>query len=156
MIEPRAPGRAVWDWVTLGTLAITVSVLLTGTLYLDKQGHMRFSGIEASDFAPQSVIVQSFASGDNFPTQNPYFAGQPIHSDFLFYFQAGNLEFLGLNLAWSVNVLSALGLASVLALVMTLGELLFTSRVVGRVGAALFFLHRLAGVYPVSEVSALD
>jgi hypothetical protein len=80
-----------------------------------------------------------FRLRDNFPTQSPYFAGQPIHSDFLFYFQAGNLEFLGLNLAWSVNVLSALGLASVLVLVMTLGELLFNSRVVGRVGAALFF-----------------
>ena len=139
MIEPRAPGRAVWDWVTLGTLTTTACVLLTGTLYLDKQGRIRVSGIEASDFAPQSAIAQSFAFGDNFPTQNPYFAGQPIHSDFLFYFQAGNLEFLGLNLAWSVNVLSALGLGSVLVLVMTLGELLFTSRVVGRVGAALFF-----------------
>ncbi len=139
MIELRAPGRAVWDWVTLGTLATTVCVLMTGTLYLDKQGQIRVSGIKASDFAPQSAIAQSFAFGDNFPTQSPYFAGQPIHSDFLFYFQAGNLEFLGLNLAWSVNVLSALGLASVLALVMTLGELLFNSRVVGRVGAALFF-----------------
>ena len=139
MIEPRAPGRAVWDWVTLGTLTTTACVLLTGTLYLDKQGRIRVSGIEASDFAPQSAIAQSFAFGDNFPAQSPYFAGQPIHSDFLFYFQAGNLEFLGLNLAWSVNVLSALGLGSVLVLVMTLGELLFTSRVVGRVGAALFF-----------------
>ena len=139
MTEPRAPGRAVWDWVTLGALAITVCVLLTGTLYLDKQGQTHFSGIEASDFAPQSAIAQSFAFGDNFPSQYPYYAGQPIHSDFLFYFQTGNLEFLGLNLAWSVNVLSALGLASVLALVMTLGELLFTSRVVGRMGAALFF-----------------
>src|SRR6058998_1975791 len=24
MIEPRAPGRAVWDWVTLGALSIAV------------------------------------------------------------------------------------------------------------------------------------
>src|SRR6266436_3582169 len=32
-IGPRAPGRAVWDWVTLGMLTITVCVLLTGTLY---------------------------------------------------------------------------------------------------------------------------
>jgi DNA-binding beta-propeller fold protein YncE len=110
-----------------------------GTLYVNKQGRLYLSGMEASDFAPQSAIAQSFAFGNNFPTQNPYFAGQPIDSSFLFYFQAGNLEFLGLNLAWSVNVLSVLGLASVLALVMTLGELLFTSRVVGRVGAALFF-----------------
>src|SRR6266446_2897225 len=40
MIELRAPGRAVWDWVTLGTLATAVCVLMTGTLYLDKQGQI--------------------------------------------------------------------------------------------------------------------
>ena len=138
-IEPRAPGRAVWDWITLGTLTITVCVLLMGMLYVNKQGRIRLSGMEAAEFAPQSAVAQSFALGHNFPTESPYYAGQPIHSDFLFYFQAGNLEFLGLNLPWSVDVLSALGLASVLALVMTLGELLFNSRVAGRVGAALFF-----------------
>ena len=139
VIGPRAPGSSRWDWITLGALFAAVCVLLIGTLYVNKQGRLYLSGMEASDFAPQSAIAQSFAFGNNFPTQNPYFAGQPIDSSFLFYFQAGNLEFLGLNLAWSVNVLSVLGLASVLALVMTLGELLFTSRVVGRVGAALFF-----------------
>src|SRR5262249_34914657 len=57
------------------------------------------------------------------------------------FFQVGNLEFLGLNLAWSVDVLSVLGLTSMLALVMALGELLFNSRVVGRVAAGLFFFH---------------
>src|SRR5205809_5412676 len=140
MIEPRAPGRAVWDWITLGALFIAVCVLLMGTLYVNKQGRIRLSGMEAADFGGQSVIAQSFALGHNFPTESPYYAGQAIHYDFLFYFQAGNLEFLGLNVAWSVDVLSVLGLTSMLALVMALGELLFNSRVVGRVGAALFFL----------------
>src|SRR5258705_4884757 len=139
MIGTRAPGRAVYDWITLGALFIAGCVLLMGTLYVNKQGRIRLSGMEATDFALQSAIAQSFALGHNFPTESPYYAGQPIHSDFLFYFQAGNLEFLGLNLAWSVDVLGALGLASMLALVMALGELFFTSRVVGRVGAALFF-----------------
>src|SRR5438046_1072874 len=32
IVEARAPGRAVWDWVTLGTLTIAVCVLLMGTL----------------------------------------------------------------------------------------------------------------------------
>ena len=139
MIEPRAPGRAAYDWITLGALFIAVCVLLIGTLYVNKQGRVRVSGMEANDFAVQSAIAQSFALGHNFPTESPYYAGQPIHYDFLFYFQAGNLEFLGLNLAWSVDVLSVLGLTSMLALLMPLGELLFNSRVVGRVGAAFFF-----------------
>ena len=141
MIEPRAPGQAVCDWITLGALFIAVCVLLIGTLYVNKQGRIRLSGIEVSDFGPQLAIAQSFALGHNFPPESPYYAGRAIHSDFRFYFQAGNLEFLGLNLAWSVDVLSVLVLTSTLALVMALGELLFNSRVVGRLGATLFFFH---------------
>src|SRR5437899_1558354 len=125
MIESRAPGRAACDWITLGALFIAVCVLLMGTLYVNKQGRIRVSAVEASDFALQSAIAQSFALGHNFPPECPYYAGQPLHSDFLFYFQAGNLEFLGLNLAWNVGALSVLGLISMLALVTTLGELLF-------------------------------
>ena len=132
MIAPRAPGSPRWDWITLGVLFAAVCVLLMGTLYVNKQGRIRLYGMEASDFAPQLAIAQSVALGH---------AGQPNHHDFLFYCQAGNLELLGLNPAWSVDVLSVLGLISMLALVMALGELLFNSRVVGRVGAALFFFH---------------
>ena len=141
MIAPRAPGSSRWDWITLGALFAAVCILLIGTLYVNKQGRLRLSTMEASDFAPQLAIAQSFALGHNFPTEYPHYAGQPNHYHFLFYFQAGNLELLGLNPAWSVDVLSVLGLISMLALVMLLGELLFNSRVVGRVGATLFFFH---------------
>src|SRR6266550_7757881 len=63
MLESHAPGRAVYDWITLGALFIAVCVLLIGTLYVNKQGRIRVSGIEATDFAPQSAIAQSFALG---------------------------------------------------------------------------------------------
>src|SRR5947199_5351925 len=33
MIEPRAPGRGVCDWITLGALFIVLCVLLIGTRY---------------------------------------------------------------------------------------------------------------------------
>lgn len=145
MIPPRAPGSSRWDWITLGALFAAACVLLMGTLYVNKQGRLYLSGMEASDFAPQLAIAQSFALSNNFPTAYPLYAGQPNHHDFLFYFQAGNLDLLGLNLAWSVDVLSVLGLISMLALVMVLGELLFNSRVVGRLGAALFFLSGSLG-----------
>jgi DNA-binding beta-propeller fold protein YncE len=141
MIAPRAPGSSRWDWITLGTLFAAACVLLIGTLYVNKQGRLYLSGMEASDFAPQLAIAQSFALSHNFPTAYPLYAGQRNHHDFLFYFQAGNLDLLGLNLAWSVDVLSVLGLISMLALAMTLGELLFNSRVVGRIGAAFLFFH---------------
>ena len=141
MIAPRAPGSSRWDWITLGALFAAACFLLIGTLYTNKQGRLRLSGMELSDFAPLFAIAQNFAFGHNFPTEFPHYAGQPNHYHFLFYFQAGNLNLLGLNLPWSVDVLSVLGLISMIALVMALGELLFNSRVVGRLGATLFFFH---------------
>ena len=138
-IAPRAPGSSTWDWVTLGALFAATCVLLIGTFYVTKQGALRFSGKQTSDLAAQLGLAQSVALGHNFPTEFLRYASQP--TQFLFFFQAGNLEFLGLNLAWSVDVLSVLVFTSMLALVMALGELLFNSRVVGRLGATLFFFH---------------
>jgi len=141
MIAPRAPGSSGWDWITLATLFAAACVLLIGTLYVNKQGQLRLSGTLTSDIGAQLAFAQSFGLAHNFPTGFAPYASQPAHYQFPFYFQAGNLEFLGLNLAWSVDVLSVLGLTSMLALVMVLGELLFNSRVVGRLGATLFLFH---------------
>ena len=137
-ITPIAPGSSSWDWMTLGALFAVTCVLLTGTLYVNKQGRILLSETRASDFASQLAIAQNFALGHNLPNEFAHYANQRAHYQFPLYFQDGNLEFLGLNLAWSVDVLSLLGLTSLLALVMTLGELLFSSRVVGRLGGALF------------------
>ena len=75
-------------------------------------------------------------------------SGEPIRYHFLFYFLAGNLEFLGLNLAWSVNILSILTLVCMLAVVMALGELLFKSRAVGYLAATFFFFHGTLNLVP--------
>src|SRR5262249_1153289 len=139
MIAPRAPGSSKWDWITLGALFAAACVLFVGTLYVDKQTQLRV--LQSGDLATQLSIAQTFAVGQNFPTKLSETLAPLTSSHFLFYFQAGNLEFLGLNLAWSVDVLSVLSLTSMLALIMALGELLFNSRVVGRLGATLFFFH---------------
>ncbi len=99
-IAPRAPGSSAWDWITLGALFAAACVLLIGTLYVNKQGTdtpLREWKLAIS--LHNSAIAQSFALGHNFPTEFPPYASQP--TQFLFFFQAGNLEFLGLNLAWS-------------------------------------------------------
>jgi sugar lactone lactonase YvrE len=104
-----------------------------------KGGKLHISNPEYSDFGPNTAIMQSFAVGHNFPTEYPHFSGDKIRYHFLFYFQAGNLEFLGLDPAWSLNLLSIITLVAMLILVMALGQVLFDSRAVGRVGSALFF-----------------
>jgi DNA-binding beta-propeller fold protein YncE len=139
-IAARAPGSLTSDWITLAALSTAACILLIGTLYVNKQGRLCLSGTETSDFVAQLSFAQSVAVIHHFPAAFPDYGVRGIHQ-FLFYFQAGNLEFLGLNLAWSVDVLSVLGLTSTLVLVMVLGELLFHSRVVGRLGATFFFFH---------------
>src|SRR5947208_1577880 len=102
-------------------------------------GKLKISNPEYSDFGPNTALMQSFAVGHNFPTEYPHFSGDRIRYHFLFYFQAGNLEFLGLDPGWSLNLLSIVTLVAMLVAVMTLGEVLFNSRAVGRLGSLLFF-----------------
>jgi sugar lactone lactonase YvrE len=139
-IYPRVPGSTFWDWVTIAAFFAFATWMMFATLGY-KDGNLLIGNNEWSDFGPNTAIVQSFAVGHNFPTQYPHFSGETIRYHFLFYFQAGNLAFLGLNLAWALNVLSIITLVSLLALLMALGQLLFNSRAVGRLGAALFFFH---------------
>src|SRR5438128_12696827 len=107
--------------------------------FTSKGSKLQISNPEYSDFGPNTAIMQSFAVGHNFPTEYPHFSGDRIRYHFLFYFQAGNLEFVGLNPAWSLNLLSITTLVAMLVAVMTLGQVLFDSRVVGRLASLLFF-----------------
>ena len=106
-----------------------------------KDGTLLIGNNEWSDFGPNTAIIQNFAVGHNFPTQYPHYSGETIRYHFLFYFQAGNPTFLGLTLAWGFNLLCIITLVALMALLMALGQSLFNSRVVGRLGAALFFFH---------------
>src|SRR3977135_3255063 len=139
-IRPRTPGSPFWDWITILAFLAFACWMMFATLDY-KDGTLLIGNNEWSDFGPNTAIIQSFAVGHNFPTHYPHFSGETIRYHFLFYFQAGNLTFLGLSLAWSLNLLSIITLVSTLALLMALGQSLFGSRVVGRIGAALFFFH---------------
>jgi sugar lactone lactonase YvrE len=139
-IHPRPAGSAGWDWVTLAGFLVLASWMMFATLDY-KDGVLLIGNNEWSDFGPNTAIIQSFAVSHNFPTQYPHFSGETIRYHFLFYFQAGNLSYLGLTLPWSLNLLSIVTQVCMLALVMSLGQLLFNSRAVGRIGAALFYFH---------------
>ena len=129
-----------WDYALIGFFALFATWLMFSTFSMS-DGAIRIANHQWSDFGSTVSIMQSFAEGNNFPTEYPHFSGERIRYHFLYYFQAGNLEFLGLNPAMSNNLLSIFSLVSLLVMVMTLGRILFNSRVVGRIGAALFFFH---------------
>jgi sugar lactone lactonase YvrE len=139
-IERRAPGSEMWDWIMLA-MYFALACWIMFTTFGFKDGKLLISDLVWTDFGPHTALIRSFAVGHNFPTQYPFFSGAPIRYHFLFFFQAGNLEFLGLNIAWSLNILSAVTMVCMLALVMSLGQLLFNSRTVGRIGSALFFFN---------------
>ena len=135
---PRPPGSSIADWLLIAGYLVLVSWMMFASFNI-KAGKLQIANPEYSDFGPNTALIQSFALGHNFPTEYPHFSGDRIRYHFLFYFQAGNLEFLGLDPAWSLNLLSIATLVAMLVIVMTLGEVLFNSRAVGRLGSLLFF-----------------
>jgi len=152
---PRPKGSGIADWLLIAGYVALVSWMMFAS-FSSSDGNLRIANAQYSDFGPNTAIMQSFAVGHNFPTEYPHFSGDRIRYHFLFYFQAGNLEFLGLNPPWSLNLLSIVTLVAMLILAMTLGEVVFNSRAVGRLGSLLFFffgslsyvpfLHRQASV----------
>lgn len=146
-ISPQTAEANKWDWAFIGIFLVVACWQMFGTFNMSG-GKLQIANHQWSDFGPNVAISQSFALGHNFPTEYPHFSGEHIHYHFLYYFQIGNLEYLGLNPALSNNLLSILSLVSMLILVMTLGVVLFNSRVVGRIGAVLFFFHGTLSFIP--------
>ena len=128
-------------------IAVVVGWMMTAT-YSMADGQLRIAGDLWSDFGPTSAISQSFALGHNFPTEYPHFAGEPIRYHFLYYFQVGNLTYLGLDPATANNVLSIASVVAMLLVVAALGERLFRSRWVGWLGVGLFFFHGALSFIP--------
>ena len=121
--------------------------LMLGTLVMHG-GDVRLSSAVWNDFGPNLALMQSFALGHNFPTEYPYFIGEPIRYHFLFWFAVGDLEFLGLNPAWALNLLSTLSMIALLISIMTLGFVLFESWIVGGVAALLLFFSGTLSFIP--------
>ena len=149
----RPKGTMRWDLIWLGAFLIFATWLMFATLSF-KNGQFQIAFKAWTDFGANVSLTQSFALGRNFPPEHPFFPGEPIRYHFLFWFQTGNLEFLGLNPVWSINILSILSLLALLTLIMTLGELLFNSRVVGRIGALLFFFSSSLSYLPFLKSQA--
>src|ERR1043165_6838971 len=143
----RPPGRDLWDYIWLGVCLVFACWLMFATLGV-KGGEFQIAFKAWTDFGANVSLTQSFALGKNFPPQHPFFPGEFIRYHFPFWFQSGNLEFLGLNPVWSINLLSVLSLIALIVLIATFGEVLFKSRIVGRIGAALFFFSSSLSYLP--------
>ncbi|HKG56124.1 MAG TPA: hypothetical protein VKA85_02640 [Candidatus Limnocylindrales bacterium] len=135
------------EWIAIGLFSVLVAWMMI-TTYDYNDGTLEIGTGVWSDFGPTTAIAQSFALGNNFPTEYPHYAGEPIRYHFLYYFQVGNLTHLGLDPALANNLLSIATLLAMLVLVMSLGVRLFRSRLVGWIGAGLFFFHGALSFIP--------
>src|SRR6266516_921005 len=150
---PRPNGSGIADWLVIAGYVLLVSWMMFAS-FNSTGGKLKISNPEYSGFGPNTALMQSFAVGHNFPTEYPHFSGDRIRYHFLFYFQAGNLEFLGLDPAWSLNLLSITTLVAMLILAMVLGEVVFNSRAVGRLGSLLFFFFGSLSYVPFLQKQA--
>lgn len=136
--KARPAGNSLFDLLAFGVYTFIVSFLMLVTMG-SHDNKIRIAAHHWTDFGPNSGIMQNFVFGHNFPPENTHFAGELIRYHFLFWFQAANLQFLGLDPATAINVLSILSMVAALILISVLAELLFRSRAVGRLAALLFF-----------------
>mgnify|MGYP000533564073 CR=1 FL=1 len=137
---PAATEFVRWDWILVAVFT-AVGIWMMFSTFSATGDRLQIGNHQWSDFGSNVSVMRSFSVGLNFPTEYPHFSGDRIRYHFLFYFLAGNVEYLGLNPAWANNVVSILTLVAMLMLVMTLGSVLFGSRIAGRIGSILFFFH---------------
>ena len=91
-----------------------------------------------SDFAAHIPMIRSFSFGRNFPPEYPQFANEPTRYHFLFYMIVGLFEKVGFNLAFSLNLLSALGFGLLLIMIFKFAEYFFGKRKKGAIIAGVF------------------
>ena len=77
-----------------------------------------------SDMSPHTAMTSSFGIGYNIPTSYRHFSGDGIKYHFLFYFFAGILQYLGLNIDYAINIPSIITMSCSLILISLLANLL--------------------------------
>ena len=127
-------------FIALITAAVTFLMLYT---YRATNGELSAGFSTFSDLAPHTAMVSSFSNGFNFPTQYMHFSGDGIQYHFLFYFYAGMLNYGGLPIDVSLNVLSIITMVSALILLSLLAYLL-SGRKFAFVTAPVLVLFRSA------------
>lgn len=125
-------------WVFI-ILSLIFSSWLMFSTFSYEGGSLLIASHAWSDFMNHTALIRSFSLGNNFPPQNPLFAGPPNHYHFLFYLLAGTLEKLGLRIDLALNLLSTLGFFSLLLTIFWFTKWLFKSTKVAWL-SVIFFL----------------
>jgi hypothetical protein len=128
------------EWFVLIGSAVFWSFFMFRSLYM--RGDILHAGHSAfSDFGAHLPVIRSFSAGKNFPAQYPHFPDGTMRYHFMFYFMAGNLEYLGLNLPMALNLPSILSIVSFSMLLYSLAVGI-TKKPAAGLFTLLFFIFR--------------
>ncbi len=114
-------------WLVLlgfSVLIIFIIILFFKSIYVDSQGITAGNRLVWTDWPVHLAIISSFVHGNNFPPQNPLYAGQLISYPFFADFLSAILQILGAGLKTSLVVPGILLALSSISLLYYLGTLL--------------------------------
>lgn len=107
-----------------------------------QQSHFQIASNIFTDFNTHISVIRSFSWGKNFPPEMPFFAGKPIKYHFMTDFTFAIFEYLGWNIAWAVNIPSALAFVSLLLLIYGFSqELIAKNLLLGFISVVLFLFN---------------
>ncbi|MDR1539033.1 MAG: hypothetical protein LBU32_13760 [Clostridiales bacterium] len=120
--------------------AVLWTLIFFMTLY-SKSGVLKISSLIFGDASVHLAIMESFSKGSNFPTQYPLFADGSMNYHFMFFFMAGNLEYLGAPQAMAYNIPSILSGTSLSMLIFAFATMISGRKAVGALAGALLFFR---------------
>ncbi|MBO9534614.1 MAG: hypothetical protein J7513_16695, partial [Solirubrobacteraceae bacterium] len=113
--------------IALTAIGLLLSYWLMHAHLRNDNGELVVSANTWGDMGLHIALSRSFSVGSNYPTEYPFFAGEPIRYHFGFDFFAGMLQEGGLSVLWSFNLPGILGFTSMMLLTLAIGRLLFSA-----------------------------
>jgi len=110
----------------LAALAVTVSWWFMHARLREENGETLVSANTWGDLGLHGALSRSFSVGANYPTEYPFFAGEPIRYHFGFDFFAAMLQEGGFSLLWSFNLPAIIGFTAMLLTTFAIARLLFS------------------------------
>ncbi|MGA8847906.1 MAG: hypothetical protein WB471_14920 [Nocardioides sp.] len=125
-LRPRDITIPVLD-ALLALFALCVSWWFMNARLREESGDLVVSANTWGDLGLHGALSRSFSVGANYPTEYPFFAGEPIRYHFGFDFFAGMLQEGGFSLLWSFNLPAIVGFAAMMTITFAIARLLFSA-----------------------------
>ncbi len=133
--------RDVWGWAVLSGWILIMAKFFSGLMKTDAVGIWAGSASVWGDWAGHTAYIANWVYGENFPLQNPWYAGIRLAYPFLFDFTSALFLKLGSSLAASLIVPGLIMMCAVIILLYRLTIHVTQNKGAGIIAIALFLLN---------------